>query len=52
MGGIVGPVMVGWIKDAAGSATQALYGIARLCLICAILLVAAVPASLKVRDTA
>jgi D-galactonate transporter len=52
LGGIVSPVMVGWIKDVAGSATPALYVIAGLCLVCAIILLAAVPASLRVRDRA
>jgi MFS family permease len=50
LGGVVSPIMVGWIKDATKSTTPALYVIAGLCLLCAIILIAAVPASLKVND--
>jgi MFS family permease len=52
LGGIVSPVMVGWIKDATGSATPALYLIAGLCLLAAAILSFAVPKALRVRDGA
>jgi MFS family permease len=50
LGGIVSPVMVGAIKDSAGSATPALYAIAGLCAVCAIILCVAMPQALKVRE--
>ena len=52
LGGIVSPIMVGWIKDAAGTATPALYVIAALCMLCAVILMIAAPAALKARDRA
>ncbi|HAB01778.1 MAG TPA: MFS transporter [Pseudomonas sp.] len=50
MGGIVSPVMVGFIKDVTGSTTPALYLIGSTCLIAAALLIWALPASLKTLD--
>lgn len=50
LGGIVSPVMVGAIKDAAGSATPALYVIALLCLVGASILVFFSPQGLRVKD--
>jgi MFS family permease len=50
LGGIVSPVMVGSIKDATGSATPALYVIGGLCLFCGMLLLLAMPRSLKRND--
>lgn len=50
MGGIASPVMVGWIKDATGTATPALYLIAGLCVLCAAILQFAAPAALRIRD--
>ncbi len=38
IGGIVSPVMVGYIKDTTGSATTALYTIAAVCLLAVIIL--------------
>ena len=49
-GGIVSPVMVGWIKDATGSTTPALYAIGTLCLVAAGLALFALPASLHRND--
>ncbi|ACA19417.1 major facilitator superfamily MFS_1 [Methylobacterium sp. 4-46] len=51
-GGIVSPVMVGWVKDLTGSTTPALYGIGALCLLAAILLLTAMPESLRRSDRA
>lgn len=51
-GGIVSPVLVGWIKDATGSATPALYLIAVLCLLCAALLHFHAPEGLSGKDGA
>ncbi|MCJ2132635.1 MFS transporter [Methylobacterium sp. J-026] len=51
-GGIVSPVMVGWVKDLTGSTTPALYGIGALCLVAAALALFAMPASLRRNDRA
>jgi MFS family permease len=50
LGGIVSPIMVGSVKDMTGSTTPALYVISSLCLICAVLLLAALPRELKTKD--
>jgi MFS family permease len=50
LGGIVSPVMVGSVKDWTGSTTPALYVIAGLCVLCAAILLAALPRELKSRD--
>ncbi|WP_423200069.1 MFS transporter [Cupriavidus sp. H19C3] len=50
LGGIVSPVMVGRIKDVTGSTTPALYVIGALSLICAGLLLWALPEQLRRRD--
>ncbi|MBU9217269.1 MFS transporter [Burkholderia gladioli] len=50
LGGIVSPVMVGRVRDLTGSTTPALYVIALLSLICALLVAYALPASLRERD--
>ena len=52
VGGIVSPVMVGSVKDWTGSPTPALYVIGALCVLCAILLLTALPRNLTVRDLA
>jgi MFS family permease len=49
-GGIVSPVMVGWIKDLTGSTTPALYLIGTVCLVAALLALFALPASLRRND--
>ncbi|WP_186013605.1 MFS transporter [Burkholderia gladioli] len=50
LGGIVCPVMVGRVRDLTGSTTPALYVIALLSLLCALLVAYALPASLRERD--
>lgn len=50
LGGIVSPVMVGSVKDLTGSTTPALYVIAGLCVLCAAILLAALPRELKSKD--
>ncbi|WP_186184414.1 MFS transporter [Burkholderia gladioli] len=50
LGGIVSPVMVGRVRDLTGSTTPALYVIALLSLLCALLVAYALPASLRERD--
>lgn len=50
IGGIVSPVMVGFIKDVTGSTTPALYLIGTTCLIAAALLIWALPESLRTLD--
>lgn len=50
MGGIVSPVMVGYIKDITGSTTPALYIIGATSLIAAALLIWGMPESLRTRD--
>jgi len=50
MGGIVSPVMVGYIKDITGSTTPALYIIGATSLIAAALLIWGLPESLRTRD--
>jgi MFS family permease len=52
LGGIVSPVMVGRIKDVTGSTTPALYVIGVLSLICAVILVVGLPASLRAKEGA
>ena len=50
VGGIVSPVMVGFIKDVTGSTTPALYLIGTTCLLAAALLIWALPESLRTSD--
>ncbi|WP_186027221.1 MFS transporter [Burkholderia gladioli] len=50
LGGIVSPVMVGRVRDLTGSTTPALYVIALLSLVCALLVAYALPASLREWD--
>jgi nitrate/nitrite transporter NarK len=50
LGGIVSPVMVGRMRDLTGSATPALYVIAAMRLLCAVILFAGLPASLTRKD--
>ena len=50
LGGIVSPVMVGRIKDLTGSTTPALYVIGTLSVVCAGLLLFALPEKLRTRD--
>ncbi|MCO5413297.1 MFS transporter [Ralstonia mojiangensis] len=50
LGGIVSPVVVGRIKDIAGSTTPALYLIGGLGLVCAAILTFAMPAQLRAKD--
>lgn len=50
LGGIVGPVMVGAVKDTTGSTTPALYVIGSLCILCALVLLYALPRQLRSSD--
>lgn len=50
LGSIVSPTAVGWIKDATGSTTPALFAIGLLCLLCGGLLLFAMPEALRRRD--
>lgn len=50
LGGIVSPVMVGAVKDATGSTTPALYVIGSLCVLCAGILIFALPRQLRSSD--
>ncbi|WP_277185853.1 MFS transporter [Caballeronia sp. BR00000012568055] len=50
LGGIVSPVMVGRIRDVTGSTTPALYAIGAMAVLCAGLLLYALPKSLHQRD--
>jgi MFS family permease len=50
LGGIVSPVMVGRIKDITGSTTPALYVIGSLSLVCAAILLYALPATLRRKE--
>jgi MFS family permease len=50
LGGIVSPVMVGAVKDATGSTTPALYVIGTLCVLCAAILLCALPRQLRTND--
>ncbi|GAB3626115.1 MFS transporter permease [Pandoraea terrae] len=50
LGGIVSPVMVGRIKDVTGSTTPALYVIGGMTLLCALLLMCAMPESLSRKE--
>jgi MFS family permease len=50
LGGIVSPVMVGSVKDWTGSTTPALYIIGGLCVVCAALLLRALPRDLKCKE--
>lgn len=50
LGGIVSPVVVGRVKDLTGSTTPALYLIGGLGLVCAALLMFAMPAQLRAKD--
>ncbi|WP_244817163.1 MFS transporter [Caballeronia sp. Lep1P3] len=52
LGGIVSPVMVGRIRDLTGSTTPALYAIAAMSLLCALLLLFGLPQALRQRDHA
>jgi len=45
LGGIVSPVMVGRIKDVTGSTTPALYAIGIASVVCAVLVMKALPAA-------
>ena len=45
LGGIVSPVMVGRIKDATGSTTPALYAIGIASIVCAVIVMKALPAA-------
>jgi MFS family permease len=49
-GGIVSPVMVGWVKDLTGSTTPAIWVIAGLCLTAAAISLFALPAQLRLSD--
>jgi MFS family permease len=50
LGGIVSPVVVGAVKDATGTTTPALYLIGGLCIVCAILLLVAMPKKITSSD--
>jgi MFS family permease len=50
LGGIVSPVMVGRIKDLTGSTTPALYFIGGLSLVCAMILLYALPGTLRRKE--
>jgi len=50
LGGIVSPVMIGAVKDATGSTTPALYVIGSLCVLCAGILLFALPRQLRSSD--
>lgn len=50
LGGIVSPVMVGRVKDLTGSTTPALYVIGTMSLIGAVIMMFALPASLRKKD--
>jgi MFS family permease len=50
LGGIVSPNLVGIVKDYSGSTTPALYGIGGLCILCGLILLVAMPATLKAND--
>jgi len=50
VGGIVSPTAIGWVKDLTGSTTPAIYGIAVLCLVAAVLALFAMPESLRRND--
>lgn len=50
LGGIVSPVLVGWIKDVTGSTTPALYVIGCLCLACVAVLMFALPEKLREKE--
>lgn len=49
-GGIVSPVMVGYIKDMSGSTTPALYVIGGTCILAGALLMWGLPQSLRTLD--
>jgi MFS family permease len=51
LGGLVSPVMVGYIHDVTGSVTPALYVIAGLCGACAVFLMYGLPDQLKRKDS-
>ena len=51
LGGIVSPVMVGRIKDLSGSTTPALYVIAALAVLCALVIRFGLPASLQRQES-
>ncbi|MFG1428344.1 MFS transporter [Roseixanthobacter glucoisosaccharinicivorans] len=51
IGGIIGPYMVGVVKDATGSASMALYVIAAVCGASAVLIMWCLPRKLYLRDT-
>lgn len=44
LGGVVGPFMVGWIKDQSGSATPALYVLSAVCVLATALVIWGIPA--------
>jgi MFS family permease len=49
VGGIVSPIMVGWIRDTTGSTTPALYAIAGVCVLAAILVRFCLPGTLRTK---
>jgi MFS family permease len=50
LGGVLSPIMVGGIKDITGRAAPALYIIGLLCLLCAGILLSALPSQLRESD--
>jgi MFS family permease len=50
LGGIVSPVMVGRIRDVTGSTTPALYVIAAMSFVCALIVMFGLPEALRRRD--
>jgi nitrate/nitrite transporter NarK len=50
IGGLVSPVMVGSIRDHTGSTTPALYAIAALCVLAAVLIMVALPERLRRKE--
>jgi MFS family permease len=50
LGGIISPYMVGKVKDLTGSTTMALYAVAAMCLVAAILIVWGLPRRLYFRE--
>jgi MFS family permease len=51
LGGVIGPYMVGLVKDATGSADAALYAIAGVCALSAVLIVWCLPKRVYDQDT-
>ncbi|ASW03232.1 MFS transporter [Paraburkholderia aromaticivorans] len=50
LGGIVSPIMVGRVMDVTGSTTPALYAIGGMSVVCALIVLFALPESLRHRD--